>query len=118
MYQLWTEQLIRNVEPEGFINILLPSLCSLVDLSETKTLDLKDNLLFHQMWLVIFGFLHSKSFFSKPLPPIVSGLAKRTPSLVYMSDFSLMLRLGNNKEVIEGFIDLVFQRYPTIYDMP
>lgn len=117
MYQLWTDQLLGKVQVQGFTQILIPSLTQLLETSDTKSHDSKDHLLFQQLWLVICGYLHSNSALQSSSPQLVA-LAERTPNLVYMSEFSLMLRLGGNKEVIEGFIDMVYQRFPAIYEMP
>jgi hypothetical protein len=37
-----------------------------------------------------------------------------TPSLVYMNEFSLMLRMGSSKEILEAFTDSVFQKFPAL----
>jgi len=114
MYQLWTDQLLRHVKLQGFAQVLIPSLTTLLEPS--KSHDSKDHLLFQQLWLVICGYLHGHSALQST--PQLVALAERTPNLVYMSEFSLMLRLGGNKEVVEGFIDMVYQRFPAIYEMP
>lgn len=67
---------------------------------------------FIQMWLVIFSYLTTyKRAGELDFSPFITDLvflAQLTPYLVYMSEFSLMLRMGSNKDILEGFIDLVF----------
>lgn len=59
---------------------------------------------FIQMWIVIFSYLteHENSKFD--FKPELIKLASLTPYLVYIQEFSLMLRIGHNKDVLERFI--------------
>jgi hypothetical protein len=59
---------------------------------------------FVQMWIVIFSYLteHENSKFD--FKPELIKLASLTPYLVYVQEFSLMLRIGHNKDVLERFI--------------
>jgi hypothetical protein len=35
-----------------------------------------------------------------------------------MNEFSLMLRMGSNKEILEAFTDQVFQKFPSFSQIP
>ena len=64
------------------------------------------------MWIVIFSYLteHENSKFN--FKPELIKLASLTPYLVYIQEFSLMLRIGHNKDVLERFIQVAFQKFP------
>ena len=46
MYQLWTDQLLGNISVQSFTQVLIPSLTSILNFSDTKSHDSKDHLLF------------------------------------------------------------------------
>ena len=64
------------------------------------------------MWIVIFSYLteHENSKFDFRSDLI--KLASLTPYLFYIQEFSLMLRIGHNKDVLERFIQVTFQKFP------
>ena len=41
-----------------------------------------------------------------------------TPYLVYMSEFSLMLRIGSNKETLDKFTTSTFLKFPALQQIP
>lgn len=41
-----------------------------------------------------------------------------TPYLVYMSEFSLMLRIGSNKEILDKFTTSTFLKFPALQQIP
>jgi hypothetical protein len=78
--------------------------------------------LFFQMWTVIFSYLtftRKEAITQRPFLDELVSLASLTPHLVYVNEFFLMLRPGGtNREVTEGFIDLVYQKYPALTEVP
>jgi len=64
------------------------------------------------MWIVIFSFTTSHKIpLEKNYLSILVKLAQMSPYLMYVNEFSLMLRMGSNKEILEAFTDTVFQRF-------
>lgn len=65
------------------------------------------------MWIVIFSYLtdhksDANIANSVDFKPQLVLLASQTPYLVYINEFSLMLRIGANKDVLERFTTKVF----------
>ena len=62
--------------------------------------------LFTQMWIVIVSYLtmNQRDIEHGPFRRLLTQLAALTPYLSYLKEFSLMIRLGSNKDILERFI--------------
>eukprot|EP00347_Sterkiella_histriomuscorum_P009815 403339780 len=122
--QHWNEQQLEGIDQTGFffiirsINRIVIKIESHKKSSQSSTDSQRMYQQFISLWLTIIGYLTKQHIEREVLLFELMQLAQFTPYLAYQSEFSLIIRLGMNKELIESFIQYMFQQFPTLNQMP
>ena len=109
--QQWHDLQFQGLTEENISIILKALSICLQKMDQSKNnqqLEPKIYQQFIQVWIVIVSYLTSTKKDESTFRDVLIQIASQTPYIVFMNDFSLMLRMGSNKDVLEKFIQSVF----------